>query len=304
MLSLIHKWKGSRHKNEEDGFTIVEIMVAAIIVAMVLLFSAAGITSAVKTTTTLEARSKATNLAASVIAIAQQTPYRQLWVNREFFPNSSHKTADYIGASACDATTTTAPTGTAWSIQGEGAVGDAYHPNLSTNPAYSPLAGLIYCTSTQFGTSTGQGVGIVYHIQTNITFLSTPTVANGYDTPLVGAGSSSFSSGAAPAIQNWISDPSTHSTYQPQMYYAKRVVVTVKWSDLSNAATAGSYNTVSLSYTAAPDPSECVPATFNVAGARVIWNGSIAPSGNPAGTTPDIDNSKTRSWTPPKGCTP
>lgn len=301
MLAFLRKIRLEREPRKEEAFTIIEIMVAAVIVAMVLTFSAVVIASGVKTTAMFEARSKAQNLASSVISIAQQAPYRQLWVARSFTPDAAHPESSFISATneqgKCSPSSVAPPTYGVWATTGE--TGFYQRPDV-----YAP-GGLTYCTSAQFGTAGGSAVGTTYFTQTDVSYVTDPNAA--YDTSEIGATGTNFDTGLAPAVDYNLTDEVIMNTYQPQMYYAKRVTVTVRWYDISNSGKIGEagYNEVSISYTAVPDPSECVPGTFNIVGTKVVWQGTTRTTGLPDDTgTPTVDESIARSFEAPPGCAP
>lgn len=69
--------------SKESGITIVEIMVAIVIIAAILVFTASGLTMSSKTSVYNENRTKAQAFANDVIAIAKQSPYRKAWIENE-----------------------------------------------------------------------------------------------------------------------------------------------------------------------------------------------------------------------------
>jgi len=138
-------------RNQEGAFTIAEIMIAAIIIMIVLLAMAYGLTSSFKSGSTIENTSKANQITNDVIAIAKQSSYNKLFLNDRASISSS-----LIGNGKCAPATTT-PAGTVLAQTGEG----------------DPFEGLTYCQTKKFsGGTPGQAVGTTFYIETQISFIT------------------------------------------------------------------------------------------------------------------------------------
>jgi type II secretory pathway pseudopilin PulG len=147
MRTILNRLK-ERKASHEGGFTVAEIMVSAIVIAIILVSAAYGMTAAIKSTAFVENQSKAQQLAQQQIAIAKQAPYRQLWLART-------TAAANVGTGKCDPTTTAAPSGYTWATTGK-------------TPQFN---GLTYCFTKRFGTT--QGVGTTFYVQTTIAYVNT-----------------------------------------------------------------------------------------------------------------------------------
>jgi type II secretory pathway pseudopilin PulG len=160
--------KISLSRKQEGGFTIAEIMIAAVIIMIVLLAMAYGLTSSFKSAATVENTAKATQITNDVIAIAKQSSYRKLYLN-----DRAATSAALIGDGKCAVATTT-PVGTVLAQTGDGA----------------PFEGLTYCQPKRFNINgnTPQAVGATFYVQTQISFI---TEQNAFD--------SSVSTGSAVA---------------------------------------------------------------------------------------------------------
>lgn len=215
-LKQLNPARRNAEKTEENGFTIAEIMIAAVVMLIVLVSAAYGLANSVKSTSYVENFTKATQLANQQIAIAKQAPYRQLWIERETDPEN-------IASHKCNPTGNGAPVGNTWAITGEG---DQY-------------AGLEYCVTKRFGATTG--VGATYYIQTEVAYILTGVA---YDSSSVGSTT-------------------------PTRYFAKRVTVTVRWSDVQSASTEvieNNYHEIQQTYTRTPGTGDCVPDIVNYTG--------------------------------------
>lgn len=154
-----------RQQNEETGFTVAEIMIAAIVILIVTVSAAYGISNAIKSTIFVENSSKANQLANQQIAIAKQAPFRQLWVART-------ANANLIGTDKCAVTTTAAPSGTTWATTGL-ATGDAAKPQYP---------GLEYCFAKRFKDpkdTESTGIGTTFYVQTTIAYINTNAAYDG-----------------------------------------------------------------------------------------------------------------------------
>ena len=151
-LQTITRKKNTSSRKPEDAFTIAEIMIAAIIIMIVLLATAYGLTSSFKSAATIENTTKANQITNDVIAIAKQSSYRKLYLN-----DRSTTPSTLIGNGKCDVATTT-PSGTVLAQTGDG----------------DPFEGLAYCQTKRFSINgdTPQAVGTTFYIQTQISFIT------------------------------------------------------------------------------------------------------------------------------------
>lgn len=155
---------------QEEAFSIVEALVAAIIIVIILLSTAIGLSSAFRSSATVENSNKASQLASNIVAISRQSTYRDLWVA----PLSSADAARLIGNGQCIAQTTV-PAGT---------------KRVTAGGSATPFKGLKYCQDIQFGDggldSTGQkvGIGSTFYVQTQIVYLNSTAA---YDNTGVGS---------------------------------------------------------------------------------------------------------------------
>jgi len=159
------KTKSITFRKTEDGFTIAEVMIAAIVILVVLLFTAYGLTSAFRASSTTENNSKANQLVNGVIALAEQSPYKQLYLS-----DRSTIDASLIGNGKCDTPTST-PSGTLLASTGDG----------------TAFPGLTYCQTKVFGN--GNSIGATFYIQTQIAWITSN-------------GAFDSSSGSASAVQS------------------------------------------------------------------------------------------------------
>lgn len=202
-------------RSATEAFTVAEIMIAAIIILIVLVSAAYGITSAVRSAAYVENYTKAGQLANQQVAIAKQAPYSELWIPRT-------ADGDLIGNFKCAPTATPAPSGTTYAETGSG---DQY-------------PGLTYCQTKKFGGS--GGVGTTFYIQTTVLYIET---GSAYDGSSIGD--------------------------TPSGYFSKRVLVTVRWADISanvGASDTNSRQVIQQTYTRSPTTGECIPDIVNSGG--------------------------------------
>lgn len=133
-------------KNKENGLTVVEVVIAAFIMAAVMVLTATTLTSATRASISNENRAKALAYAQDVMAVAKQAPYRQLFVPPPTMD------VNWGGAPKCfEPSTTSTPRGTSGNLlrSGEG----------------TGYSGLTQCQVKQ-ATSSTKGVGSKFYIQT------------------------------------------------------------------------------------------------------------------------------------------
>lgn len=226
-------------KNEE-AFSIVEIMIAAIVIMIVLLSTAVGLTSAFRSSATIENHNKAVQLANEVVAISKQSSYRKLYtelqdVSATIDPDNPGKNLLFdppVGKreGKCVPQNQIAPAG-------------SIPPNtlrVSTGEDGTPFSGLVYCAKKQFGPA-GKKIGTSFYVQTQIVYLTTAQASD----------------------DNASTSPAIRSTGTGN-YYAKRVYVTVRWQDVASGTDSDGdpkWNEYITSYTKTPSPSDCIPDT-------------------------------------------
>lgn len=218
----------SRRKTE-GAFTIAEALIASVIIMIILVATATGLSSSFRSSATVENNNKARQLANQVLAVAQQSNYRDMYVS------TNNVDPSMTGTGKCDPITSPGspnpvivPANTQWVSNGEN----------------DPFPGLVYCQTKRFGG--GDGVGTTFYIQTKIVFLKT---GSAFDND--------------PDASNY-SGTTTSPTATNNPYYAKRVYVNVRWQDVASG-TNGS-NLVKESYTRSPTASDCVPNTVTNTG--------------------------------------
>lgn len=227
----------SRRKTE-GAFSIAEALIASVIIMIVLIATASGLSSSFRSSATIENNNKARQLANQVIAVAQQANYRDMYVA------TTNVDSSVTGANKCDPIASpgspnpvAVPANTQWVANGENA----------------PFKGLVYCQTKRFGG--GDGVGTTFYIQTKIVFLKT---------------GSAFDNDTGSDSNNY-SGTVTNTTNNP--YYAKRVYVNVRWQDVSSGA--DNSNLVKETYTRSPSASDCLPNTVLNTGKNT--DGSLIP---------------------------
>lgn len=82
----------------ENGFELVEVVVAGIIILLVLLSTAYGLSGAFRSSAGVENHNKAVQLAANIVAIAKQSSYRSLWVTTERTTGVNAAIFDQVGS--------------------------------------------------------------------------------------------------------------------------------------------------------------------------------------------------------------
>jgi hypothetical protein len=168
-----------RISEPEKAFSVVEALVAAIIIVIILLSTAVGLSSGFRSSATVENSNKAAQLANDVIAISRQSPYRDLWVS----PLSPPAAAALIGAGKCSSQNTI-PTGTLKVTDGASTI---------------PFKGLTYCEQKQFGdggvnsSGTKVGIGTTFYVETKIVFLNTLTSSDGISNSSIDASGKYYS---------------------------------------------------------------------------------------------------------------
>lgn len=152
MNNLLEKVRSSRASNAEDGMTVVEVMIAAIIIAGIFIFTAQALTTSFKASSLAENRTRAANYADSAIAVAKQAPFRQLWVT---IPAVNADNSNLFGAGKCTSTFETI------------AVGGANRTPVTNGEGATPFTGISYCTARQ-ATNETNNVGSTFYIQTDV----------------------------------------------------------------------------------------------------------------------------------------
>lgn len=140
MSRLIKQITSSLKKRtlQDDGFTLFEVLVASMIALIIILFSVLGLSQVYNNEQSIDSRSKALNLANSVLAVATQSPYDKLAT-----PPITATDGTKCGMS------------TASTFNGETKVYSG-----------TAFAGLTNCATTQYS-----GVGITYSVQTYVTYV-------------------------------------------------------------------------------------------------------------------------------------
>lgn len=141
-----------RPQELESGFTVVEIMVSVVIIVMILLSTAYGLTTSFRASSTTENRTKAANIAQGVISVSKQADFRRLYVGMQ-----TPVTPALFGTGKCNTSQTALP--------GTGMV------RVATGTG-TPYPGLVYCQATQAGNSNG-GVGATFYVQTRVVYITT-----------------------------------------------------------------------------------------------------------------------------------
>lgn len=154
MGKLLLRLNRERNLTKEHGFEIAEALVASVVIMIVLVSTAFGLSSSFRSSASVENHNKAVQLANEVIAVSKQSSYRKLYVATQ------DVTSDLFGAGKCDPQSTV-PAGTT---------------RVLTGQDNAPFPGLKYCVSKKFGGNTG--IGSTFYIQTQIVYLKT---ASSYD---------------------------------------------------------------------------------------------------------------------------
>lgn len=133
-------------KEEQQGFTLVEIMVAAVIIVIILLATAYGLTNSFRQSSNIENRNKAMALINDIIAVAKQAPYSELYIADRSAPSG------LIGADMCNPVNQT-PAGTA----------------LATGPTGGNFEDeFVSCREVRFSQ-----IGASFYVSTQISYLTT-----------------------------------------------------------------------------------------------------------------------------------
>lgn len=154
MRKILLRMNRARNLNKEHGFEIAEALVASVVIMIVLVSTAFGLSSSFRSSASVENHNKAVQLANEVIAISKQSSYRKLYVATQ------PVTSDLFGPGKCDPQTTV-PAGTTQVLTGQD---------------NTPFPGLTYCVAKKFGGNTG--IGSTFYVQTQIAYLKT---ASSYD---------------------------------------------------------------------------------------------------------------------------
>lgn len=137
MLKIIYQRLRNRSR-EEDGMSLVEVIIAALILVLVLVFTAVGVTSAFGISSKTENRGKAIQMINEQIAVAKQASYAQLGLTTP---------ASGDDVSGC------APFATTFNNEQQVIVPNKY-------------PGLDYCSKKQYS-----NVGITFYIETDVTYI-------------------------------------------------------------------------------------------------------------------------------------
>lgn len=195
-------------QNKETGMSIVEILVASVIILFLLISLGVGSTQSYKTSAGMENRTKAANFANEVTAVARQSEFKRLYL-----PAVTSTPTDTYGDGKCSANTTSVPNATM---------------EVVTKGTGTPFPGLAYCQVKQAGDKNG-AVGTKFYIQTQVYYFT-----------------------------------STGITTTPTAYAPKRVIVTIRWSDVTTAE--GKWSTYQKTITVAPGPEDCIPDSISSSG--------------------------------------
>lgn len=152
-----------KNHSNEDGLTVVEVMVAAIIIVIVLLFTANALAGAFKASSFTENRAKAASYANNVIAVAKQADFRAIWMPGQA-PDAA-TIAKLYGGGKCHN-----PNGTSFeTIKGKSV---SNLPAVTTGKGTAPYKGLNYCVERQATSKTGP-VGTSFYVQTDVRWVET-----------------------------------------------------------------------------------------------------------------------------------
>jgi type II secretory pathway pseudopilin PulG len=141
----------AKRLNPEEGLTVVETMVAIVIIAIVLIFTANSLSTAFRTSAYNENRSKASSIAQDVLAVAKQADYKRLYVKP-----ADTTDASLYGPGKCSADQSSIP---------------ASSTVIVTKGTGDPYEGLVYCQARQATNEKG-GVGSTFYVQTKIVYLT------------------------------------------------------------------------------------------------------------------------------------
>lgn len=214
----------------ETGFTIVEIMVATVIIIMILVATAQGIGATSKASIAAETRTKAAQLAAERLSVARALSYG----NTVTYAMGSDYNDNFDSGTdtAKCSTQNVTDTSILWARDSGGTI-------IYVTPTTDITSdkGLFYCSPYQYSQK-GNGIGVVFYIQTVVTNVTTVSSLGLSDSSVL--------------------------THIDTACYPKKVTVTVTWTDVTNdtTSTASSvvYNTYTESYIKIPQPYECEPS--------------------------------------------
>lgn len=158
-IAKIKKAYSKRNTLTEHGMTIVEVMVAVVIIAGVLVFTASGLIISSRSAVSNENRTKATAYANEVLAIAQQADYRNL-----FIPVTSPN-ENWAGGKCEPATNNRNPRNQSAAI-------------IRKGQNSQPFAGLVECQVRQ-SSNQDNLVGPKFYVQTYVYGFQVDTTPNG-----------------------------------------------------------------------------------------------------------------------------
>ena len=155
MINVLLKKKKSLNffSKKEDGLSIVEVMMAFVVIAIVLIATAGAMTASFRSASYTENKSRAAAYAAEVIAVAKQADFKQLYLETQ--PTDPA----LFGQGKCLNNQTTIPAGSA--------TDDMTIVKTGTG---EPYQGLVYCQAKQAGNEKGS-IGSTFYIQTKIVYL-------------------------------------------------------------------------------------------------------------------------------------
>lgn len=239
-------------QHQEDGLSLVELLVAITILAIVVLFSSTAFINSFRTTATMENRSKALQIANDVVAVAEQSPYRQLYTPRM----ASDADVINVGGAAnnekCDVDPRLALTNPT-KFGGLMVKPPTDYSTAASWAQYREFKGLVYCQKRYFGQENAEQVGTTFYVQTDIIFANLES----NDTP------TRAEAGGTPAGEN---------------LKGKRVVVTVRWKDTHSGESSS--NKVVLQRTLLPNAWDCPvgyvsPPATNTGSTNATANGIL-----------------------------
>lgn len=217
------------HSTAEEGFTLVELLIAITILAIVVMFSSTGFVNSFRTAASMENRSKALQIGNDVVAIAEQAPYRRAYTPRMA---SSAELTNATGAADSDKCDVD-PRLVIADPSKFGGLMVLPPDDYSADPSweqYREFKGLVYCQKRYFGQENAEQVGVTFYVQTDIIYSNLETS----DSP------TRAEAGGTPASENT---------------KGKRVVVTVKWKDTLGGESK--VNTVTLQRVILPNAWDC-----------------------------------------------
>lgn len=219
-----------QHYQSEEGLSLVELLIAVTILAIVVLFSSTLFVNSFRTTATMENRAKAAQIANDVLAVAEQSPYRKLYTPRMVVDPEMFNTGAPGDDAKCDVDPRLSGSGSPTKFGGSMVKPPSDYSLAPSWSQYREFKGLVYCQTRYFGQESAEQVGTTFYVQTDIIFSN----LNTSDTP------SRAEAGNPPAAEN---------------LKGKRVVVTVRWRDTHSGADAA--NKVVVQRTIIPDVWDC-----------------------------------------------